>query len=965
MMRLLQRDAKRGLSEKIAFLIVLLVGISLATTTAVNIWTGQRLLEERSIQRALTLATLLSDASSNYLFDLRVDEIEILTAEISRQSDILYAYIVDSDDMLLVEADGLGERYDSIDDPLSRQARREQRELIVADDTGFHVAAPIYMGGEELGIVRLALSREPLNRQLSSLRDQSLWLGLVLLIAGLLVSRSFIGRAVRPLKELTVATRAISHGELTREISITTNDEIQDLAEAFNQMTSSLRDKDAALSQRISELARVQQQLHNANQGLEARVVERTQELEKALAAAQEATRLKSEFLANMSHEIRTPINGVLGMTELLTKSHLDGKQKRFAGTILSSAQSLLGTINDILDFSKIEAGKLDLDSAPFDLRVLVEDVVQQLGTIAHRKQLELISDVALDVHTAVRGDAQRLRQILTNLIGNAIKFTKQGQVAVRVCLSQDSNHSQILFKVSDTGIGISADAQARIFESFTQADGSTSRQFGGTGLGLAISKKLVVLMEGTIGVESELGKGAIFWFTAQFEQEPLPSNAAMSESGFDDLKLLVVDDNDTNREILERQLGAWNVEHDCVADGESALELLRSACAEGQPYDAVLVDRFMPSMDGFSFARLVREDVNLAVTKLVLLSSMTPDRATDEWRASAFASSLTKPLRQSDLYQCLRNLDQGHCPSTASRSMVEVNHMPTVKFVARVLVAEDNAVNQDLIEEALGQLGCRVTLVEDGSGAVQAFQRENFDLVFMDCQMPGMDGFEATEAVRRLEKADSDGSRTPIIALTANAMEGDRNKCLAAGMDDYLAKPFMQADLIAMLSRWLLEDGTALAEQSIGPAPIDPDSADPIDAEAPGEIDPAALNRIRQMAGSKGTELLIKIIGRYLEKTPALMSDLAAATKRADYDQVRHIAHGLKSSSANLGASRFSAQCKEVETACRVGEVDGIKAMVEKIVADYENIALALRSERERIKARPGELSAPNLTPH
>ncbi len=965
MMRLLQRDAKHGLSEKIAFLIVLLVGISLATTTAVNIGTGQRLLEERSIQRALTLAKVLSDASGNYLFDLRVDEIEILTEEISRQSDILYAYIVDSDDMLLVEADGLGERYDSIDDPLSRQARREQRELIVADDTGFHVAAPIHMGGEELGIVRLALSREPLNRQFSSLRDQSLWLGLALLIAALLVSRSFIGRAVRPLKELTVATRAISLGELPREISITANDEIQDLTDAFNQMTSSLRDKDAALSQRISELARVQQQLHNANQGLEARVVERTHELEKALSAAQEATRLKSEFLANMSHEIRTPINGVLGMAELLTKSHLDGKQKRFAGTILSSAQSLLGTINDILDFSKIEAGKLDLDSAPFDLRLLVEDVIQQLGTIAHRKRLELISDVALDVHTAVRGDAQRLRQVLTNLIGNAIKFTEQGQVAVRVRSTQGSDHGEILFNVSDTGIGISADAQTQIFESFTQADGSTSRQFGGTGLGLAISKKLVILMEGSIGVKSELGKGATFWFTAKFEREPLSSKAAMPESGFDDLKLLVVDDNDTNREILARQLGAWNVAHDCVADGESALELLRRACAKGLPYDGVLVDRLMPSMDGFRFARLVREDVNLAVTKLVLLSSMTPDKATDEWRASAFDSSLTKPLRQSDLYQCLRNLDQGHCPSTASRSKVEVDRMPTVKFVGRVLVAEDNVVNQDLIEEALGQLGCRVTLVEDGSGAVQAFQRENFDLVFMDCQMPGMDGFEATEAIRRLEKADSDGIRTPIIALTANAMEGDRNKCLAAGMDDYLAKPFMQADLIAMLSRWLLEDGTASAERSIGPVPIDPDNADPIDAEASDEIDQAALSRIRQMAGSRGTELLIKIIGRYLEKTPALIGDLAAATKRADYDQVHHLAHGLKSSSANLGADRLSAQCKEVETACRIGEVDGIKAMVEKIVSDYENVALALRFERDRIKARAGELSAPSLTLH
>ena len=931
MLKRLAWPARRGLSEKIAILVALFVGVSLTIVTVANIWSGQKLLEDRARQRALDIAGLLANASSNYLHDLRADEVETLTQEIEKQRDVLFAYVLDSDDMLLTASEGVGYRYDIVDDLLSQRARTEQRELIDIDQIGFHVAAPVYLGSEQLGVARVAISRASLDQDLSNLRNQSLLLGLTFLVLGLIASRSFVMRSVRPLKELTVATKAITGGERNRRISINTKDEVQELAEAFNQMTASL-----VLT--------------------EQRVGERTQELEKALAAAEEATRLKSEFLANMSHEIRTPINGVLGMAELLTMTGLDGKQKRFAETILGSAQSLLGTINDILDFSKIEAGKLDLDSAPFDLRVLVEDVLQQLGAIAHRKQLELISDISLDVRTAVRGDAQRLRQVLVNLIGNAIKFTKQGQVAVRVRPIRDLDHGQFLFDVSDTGIGISAEAQKRIFESFTQADGSTSRKFGGTGLGLAISQKLVALMGGTMGVESELGKGATFWFTSQLEQEPLNSKATTVGANFNDLKLLILDDNDTNREILGRQFEAWHVGHDCVADGQSALELLRRAFAEGRPYDVALVDRFMPSMDGFRFARLVRADVDLAATRLVLLSSMTPDRDTEEWQSSAFAGSLTKPLRQSDLYQCLRRLDHGvgACPATLSTT--QADRTPTVRFSARVLAAEDNSVNQDLIEEALGHLGCQVTLVEDGRSAVQAFESGGFDLVFMDCQMPGMDGFEATTVIRRLEETDGDQARTPIVALTANAMEGDRDRCLAAGMDDYLAKPFMQADLIAMLSRWLPNDGRTLVETSDVPKNVDLRAPKPADTEVPSVIDPAALDRVRQMAGSRGSDLLVKIIGRYLEKTPPLLDELTAAAGRADYDAVRKVAHSIKSSSANLGALRLFEQCKEVETACRLGQVAGFEVMVQEIVSGYESASTALKLECARIKSEGEE---------
>ncbi|MEM7042556.1 MAG: response regulator, partial [Pseudomonadota bacterium] len=637
-----------------------------------------------------------------------------------------------------------------------------------------------------------------------------------------------------------------------------------------------------------------------------------------------------------------------------LTKSPLEGKQKHFAQTILRSAQTLLDTINDILDFSKIEAGRLDLDSAPFDLRLLVEDVVQQLGTMAHRKRLELICDVAFDVPTAIRGDAQRLRQVLVNLVGNAIKFTDQGQVTLKVRTPPDGERGALLFEVIDTGIGIGADAQARIFDSFAQADGSTSRQFGGTGLGLAISQRLVALMGGRIRVESKPGKGATFRFTARFALDNAPSSINSPTEALYNLRVLILDDNDTNRDVLHRQLEAWYVPHDCAADGQTALEHLRRARIEEYPYSVVLVDRFMPAMDGIDFARLLREDDELAATQLVLLSSMTTDKTSAAWREAAFTCSLTKPLRQADLYQCLRSLDQGDDACAVAEDVEELTVLPETRFPASILVAEDHAVNQDLIQEALSQLGCETDLVEDGAAAIRAFEHGGHDLILMDCQMPHVDGFQATRAIRDLERRNGDPDHIPIVALTANAMEGDRDRCLAAGMNDYLTKPFMQADLIAVLLRWLPDgkspsaDERAVAESTPTPAEAS------VDADTSGVIDPAALDRIREMAGSKGDGLLTKVIGRYLEKTPELMADLTAAAQRSDYDQVRQIAHSLKSSSANLGAVSLSEQCKEVETACRAGEVDQVDATVEKIVADYEQVALTLDVQRGRIEAGP-----------
>ena len=781
-------------------------------------------------------------------------------------------------------------------------------------------------------------------------------IGIVLLVS-LYVSRYLS----KPIVELADASVCLAEGDLGARVRMRTTGEVQVLIDNFNCMSEKLLDsidsRDQAVESLVNEVAE--------RKRTQSELLRQAEQLTHARIAAESAARTKSQFLASMSHEIRTPINGVVGMAELLANSGLNEKQRRFAHVILRSGQSLLGVINDILDLSKIEAQKLELDNSPFDLRWLVEDVAEQLGIMAHQNGLELVCDVSLDLHGAVHGDAQRLRQVLVNLIGNAIKFTERGQVLVRVHPMADSTRAKQLpvrFEVIDTGIGIDADAQRQIFDSFTQADGSTSRQFGGTGLGLTISQNLVRLMQGEIGVESALGDGSTFWFTAIFDHAPAKEGAAAKDSIL--LRTLVLDDNDDSRMILARQLEAWKIEHARVADGRGALALLRQAAAMGEPFSVVLVDRFMPSMDGMEFARRVREDAALAATQLVLLSPVTEDGVAGTWRAPAFVDVLTKPLRQSDLYECLRSVcgGSGPCASDGGDWSDERegpncgapnsrDAMPRTRFTAKILVAEDNAVNQELIREILVQLGCQVTLVEDGGAAVEAIKSESFDLVFMDCQMPGVDGFDGTTAIRVHENEGGKKHQTPIVALTANAMDGDRDRCLEAGMDDYLAKPFMCADLVAMLSRWLPNESLNEFDDRDEPAASSSDCPTDNPAAIKRDVDPAALKRIRDMAGPQGKELLIRVVERYLKETPILLGELAAAARAADYKTVGNVSHSIKSSSAYLGALSFSELCRAVEAACRSGQLAGIDARLEEMIADYEHVASALRSELDGIE--------------
>ena len=805
----------------------------------------------------------------------------------------------------------------------------DEVSLVKETEHAWYFVAPVYYHQESeedsfeevaepelLGHVRIIQSKEGLNVLVSKIRKVniaiSLGLAAALMILLLLITR----RVTKPLQELMSLMRRAQSGETDVRAELSGPEDIREMEGAFNTMIESLQDREV--------------------------------QLETARDVALQSARVKGDFAANVSHELRTPLNGILGMLELLSGMGLSPKQRDYVNIARNSSDALLALIDDILDFSKIDSGKLEVESKDFNLRELLDDVVSIMASQAQSKNLDIAHLICTSVPNIVKGDSRRIRQLLLNLCGNAIKFTSNGEIGIYVNLkTTNDNDICMRFEVKDTGIGIPENAKGKIFEAFSQADGSTTRKFGGTGLGLAICKQLVNVLSGELGVDSTPGEGSTFWFELPMELSNSNSAVTHDEQGSVDLRVLVVDDSEIVQFNVMQALEKWGAYVECADNSDAALLKLRHAAHKNKPFDVALIDELMPGCNGIELMRSISHNAEVNLVKMVLMTNQAHAESFLE-RFAEIDGFVQKPVLQSGLYDSISTIMRDSSVLNPLLTTEPVNN--EIEINAHVLVAEDNLANQQVAIGMLERLGCSVIVASNGVEAVNFVERSRFDIVFMDCNMPEMDGYQATRKIRTIQRASSG---VPIIAMTANVQEGDRQKCLQAGMDDYLSKPLKLDRISAKLKKWMPDSVLEVNSEMVDGIPLIEHS--PV---ATGPIDEARIEELKESVATA----FDKIVEAYVEDLPLLVTSLEDAINNKDYEQVQHFAHSIKGSSKNFGAVELSNVSKEIEDMSRENQLDDVNtqliSLFEEVdrVIDYLNKLIQPEQQNAPVEVRASE---------